>query len=258
MQDLPNDVMRRIQDYLTYKERIKFPIIQQCWIETIEFPLRYPIMSYDIRSFGLWVLRREQVLSQSVKTLIIHNHIEFFKNEIFLYIFEILSSFLHIESIRLDNFRPIYLIFDSISPRVFLSLYKILRTKLLKYVDVDPPFLLHLNPSLHLTSLQLEFTYASYSSSNFPTYSAKTGTYPLRIFLQRLLYSGGYIRRLQINVVLNDIYKTFDFLFKNPTLYKIIGSIAFQDYVYKKDPIVMMWRENKIDYSVSTGLEFKK
>ena len=249
---LPQDILRKIQDYLEYKDQFRSPF---CCIDTIKFPFRYPIQSFDINSFYKWIVYRKNILSDCVTTLMISNH-NFLHHDKFLKILEILFSFPNVRSISLCNFRPNYLLFDAIPIRFTLlllqKLYSIKNSLLT--LNVSVPFLLHVNPSIRLDTLRIGFGSTHYSSSNFSrSYSANTGTYPLRILLERMKKSDGYIKNLMIGTSfeMDKIFDIFSFLF-TPDLYKIVGSIHIQRYSYVRDPVLMTWTQNHVHYSVAT------
>lgn len=253
---LPQDILRNINDFLDSKDQYRSPFY---YSETIKFPVRYPIQSLDVNSFYEWISYRKNILSYNVTTLIILNH-NFLRHDKFLKILEILFSFPNIRSISLYNFRPNYLIFDVLPIRLTLLLHKILSS--LKhpflFLEMDVPFLLHVDPSIRLDTLRIGFNSSSYFSSAFgKSYSANTGTYPLRKFLEQMKKSKGYIKSLCIGTSfdIEKIYDIFSFLFI-PDLYKIIGSIHIQGCFYTRDPLVMMWTENNIHYSIATAMEF--
>jgi hypothetical protein len=227
LEKLPSDILRKIQEYLTDTERLKFPIIDLIWIDILKFPYRYPIQKNDLINFLNWMIRRKKNLYKTVSKIIITNHINFINNPLFIAILEIILLFPNIQNIYLRQFRSNYLIFDSIP----ISVCQLLKHKF-KYLDkiqnlsMNPEFLLHINPKIYINTLSLGFGYSSFYSSNWKkSYSSETSTYALRIFLKRLKESNGYIKNLKINVTFIN-YQKFNFLF-DKNIYKIVENIHF-------------------------------
>jgi len=257
--NLPVDILQKIQEYLNFKECIRLPSFFGQNIKIIKFPFRSPIQHYDMDNFHKWIIKRKESLSKSVTTLLISNINDYMKNDTFLSILEILFSFPHVQSITLHHFRSDFLIYYGLrSVHLFMLLYQRFFTmsNSLKYVNIDVPFLLHFHPSIQLDCLNLGFHRNIYTVNN-RTYVYETGTYPLRVLLKRLKESNGFIKKLIINKLeINKIYPLFWFLF-NPDLDHNIGSIHFQGCRYSNDPVLMLWTQNNIRYSVATEYDIK-
>jgi hypothetical protein len=255
--DLPSNILRYIQDFQSDNEKLLFPIVEELWIDTLKFPKKYPIQSYDIISFNNWICRRYTSLCQCVTILIIYNHCDFLKNPIFISILQKILFLPKLQYITLGNFRPNYLIFDSIPLSVTLLLkqkFSILQS--LKYLKIDVNFLFHINPNIQIDTLHIGFEWSSYYLSDWTkSYTADRSIYPLKIFLEKMKNLNGHIKNL--NIYLTTLkYDKFDFLFTSD-IYKIINNIHFQCCIYNHDPILMMWKKNQINYSVSTSFDIK-
>lgn len=250
--ELSTEILIKIQEYLTEIELYKLPK-EIMWIENLKFPYRYPILKYDIKSFGKWILSREKILDQSVKKIVITNH-NFLNNSIFIKTLERILSFSKIESISLHQFRSNYLIFDSISVSVCQLFKKKLNSlKKIKYLSIDPEFLIHLNSQIKIDNLSLGFYYSTFNNSFWnKSYLSETSKFALRFFLEKLKKSNGHVKNLNINLCLMD-YQKFNFLF-DENIYKVIKNINFQQVINAKDTILMIWKENNVNYSFSNTL----